>query len=204
MISQHQIVRLVEAREDAAAAQLIDRILANGRCRSTLARQTLTRSNALEVAALGLAIQRICEITYRPAPQSAALMARLLQLQRDDGTFRASPIGDDETILAATAVAIRALIAHQSQCAAFNMQLNAVVNHAIARGIDSLARAATNCLRDQLIIDPACWAIVLWQLGDIPDFRAHVPTEPLLDLLDQTGAQMIEDELTRYAHAMAA
>lgn len=204
MISQHQIVRLIESREVAAATQLIERILANGRCRSALARRMLARPGAVEPAALGLAIQRICEMTYRPAPNSALLVSRLLELQSPNGTFGSASLGDNDAFLAASAVAIRALVAYRSQCAAFQTQSNARVNFAIAQGIDALAHHAADCLRDQIILAPVAWAIVLWQLGDVVEFRARVRTDAMLDLLDQTGAELIEDELARYAHAMAA
>lgn len=201
MISQHQIVRLLETKE---FRQLIERILANGRCRSVLARRVLARPEAAEVAALGLAIQRLCEITYRPAPQTAALVSRLLQHQRPDGTFATAPTGDENAILASTSVAIRALIAHRSQAAAFGTPAAAPVDHAIARGVNMLATAAMQRLDHEHIDSPAAWAIILWQLGDVDQFRNRVSTESLLELLDQAGAEIIEDELTRYAHAMAA
>lgn len=201
MISQQQILRLIETRE---FRQLIARILANGRCRSTLARQTLARPDAVEVAAIGLATQRLCEITYRPAPQSAALILRLLQLQHEDGTFSAATCGDEDGILAATAVALRALVSYQSQCSAFSIPLNQQIEDAIARGLNALANAAAAQLIQQRLNDPACWAIVLWQLGDVAEFRQRVCIDSLLNLLTETGAEIIEDELARYAHAMAA
>ena len=201
MISQHLIVRLIEARE---YRQLIDRILANGRCRSPLAKRTLMQAEAAEVAAIGLAIQRICEITYRPAPQAAALVERLLQLQREDGTFNAAPGADHEVILAATAVAIRALISYQAQASALGLPGDSRVHHANARGVAALERAAASCLNQRMLDAPACWAIILWQLGDVAEFRQNICVEAILDLLNACGAEIIEEELARYAHAMAA
>ena len=201
MISQHLIVRLIEARE---YRQLIDRILANGRCRSPLAKRTLMRPEAAEVAAIGLAIQRICEITYRPAPQAAALVERLLQLQREDGKFNAATGADHEVILAATAVAIRALISYQDQGSALGLSGDSRVHHANARGVAALERAAASCLNKRMLDAPACWAIILWQLGDVAEFRQNICVEAILDLLNACGAEIIEEELARYAHAMAA
>ena len=60
MISQNQIERMIEARE---YRQLVVRILGNGRCRSRLAEQLLKRSDVAQAAALGLALQRLGELT---------------------------------------------------------------------------------------------------------------------------------------------
>jgi hypothetical protein len=201
MISQHQIVRLIEARE---YRQLTDRILANGRCRSPLARRTLMQPDAAQVAAIGLAIQRVCEMSYRPDASAAGLVHRLLDLQREDGMFKMATGADEPATIAATAVAIRALVTHESLCDGLGLSTGVRINSAICRGLDTLAAAAQHCLAHNRIASPAAWAIVLWQLGDIAEFRNRVSMDALLDLLDATGAELIEDELSRYAHAMAA
>lgn len=52
--------------------------------------------------------------------------------------------------------------------------------------------------------DGVAWAIVLWQLGDLAEFRRALNVDQLLHGLGESDADLVEDELCRYARAMAA
>lgn len=199
MISQPQIVRLIEAQE---YRHLIDRILANGRCRSAAARRVLMRPECAAVAALGLALQRLCEITYRPTPAAQMLAQQLIALQRDDGTFGDPLEISAESSLAATAVALRGLIAHASQIELTGAAAPESITTSIEDGVNALA-SQYHSMNDHGV-HAVDWAIVLWQLGETPHLRDHVPVDHLLTMLDETATDLIEDDLCRYAHAMAA
>src|SRR5690606_18238521 len=84
MINILQIDRLVEQR---AWERLIERILQNGRGGSLHVRLRLARREAAAPAALGLAIQRLCELTFGPTPIARGLVAQLLHLQDRSGGF---------------------------------------------------------------------------------------------------------------------
>src|SRR4029453_197859 len=106
MISQNQIVRLLDGKE---YRHLVERILSNGRCRSSAARSALTRQTTAEPAALGLGLQRLLELTYRPSPTADRICARLMHMQQPDGLFADSETRH-ESLLAASAVALGAVV----------------------------------------------------------------------------------------------
>ena len=72
----------------------------------------------------------------------------------------------------------------------------------ILLGLAALADMYTNRFSPKA--DGAGWAIVLWQLGDVEAFRKHLHVDELLANLSESALDSIEDELSRYAHAMAA
>src|SRR4051812_35090518 len=112
MISQNQIVRLIQAEE---FRQLIDRILANGRCNSAIAKRVLRQVEVAAPAALGLAIQRLSELTYGASRFAEVLASRLALMQGTDGMFGGGAQAPPESRLAATAAALRGLITFASQ-----------------------------------------------------------------------------------------
>lgn len=199
MISQNQILRLVEAHE---YRQLVDRILTNGRCRSQLARGMLNRPEAVPASALGLALQRLAELTYRPSELAEILARRLATLQRPDGLFGHGISPSNETLLAATATAVRGLMTTASHGPNASLEFCGPISIAIDRGLAALAQRYGD--GQHVGVDAVGWAIVLWQLGDVPEFRRLVPVDDLLAMLDESETDVVEDELCRYAHAMAA
>jgi hypothetical protein len=224
MLDANQIRRLLDSKE---FSQLIDRILMNGRCRSSLTRQMLRKKDVAVVSAIGLGLQRIIELTYRPTPMADALAKQVMDFQDQRGLFRTgmtangsggerrcaaapfatSTCGQDFTVgvLGASAVALRGLIGWRRQHETNRAFNNLEGSDVIQRGLDGIAglfeiqKESGDWL--QYAID---WAIVLWQLGDIEAFRAAVPIDELLDLLDSARAELSDDELCRYAHAVAA
>src|SRR4051812_34387650 len=103
MMNVRQIERLVERSEHR---QLAQRILLNGRCLHQQALERLTQPHNVETAALGLALQRIVELTYRPTAIAAAVAKQLLDLQQRDGLF-----GDASSAsVASSAAAVRGLM----------------------------------------------------------------------------------------------
>jgi hypothetical protein len=197
MISQSQIDRLLGSED---YGRLIERILSNGRCRSIVARDTLRQPGALLPAALGLALQRITELTYRPAPLADRLALSLVAIQREDGMF-GSDSASAPAELAATAIALRGLIgwiACRPTRADEHVQES---RSAVARGLQALSRRSR---APDLQVDALGWAIALWQMGDLVEFRSAVAIEKLLQAVGDCGAELIEPDLRRYARAMAA
>lgn len=199
MISMNQIARMIDHE---CHAQLIDRILSNGRCRSALVRQVLMESDALPTAALGLALQRISEMTYRPEPLSDSIAQHLLTLQRADGLFAGTADANLNISLAATAVAVRGLITHQSQRGMAGFATVSPINTAVDRALDALAFHLSQ--NDGKTLNTTVQAIILWQLGDVESFRARICIEDVVSQLDEAGAELLHDDLCRFAHAMAA
>jgi len=198
MISQNQIARLLECQEHR---HLVDRVLSNGRCRSNAARRALSREGALASAALGLGLQRLVELTYRPSAIADRVCAQLIAMQRPDGLFTNSNI-QHESLLSASAVAVRALTMWIDLQRHAGRGVTAGASDAVSRGIAALAGRFLGGIDAHA--DAVGWAVVLWQLGDVPAFRRAVPTDRLLERLDESAADLLEDELSRYAHAMAA
>lgn len=203
MISERQIARLVEFQE---YRQLVDRILSNGRCRSRAAQRILNHPEAAAPAALGLALQRISEITYGPTEAACALSRSLIAMQRRDGLFTVAQHPSLDCLLASTAAALRGLISfveqHRSTALMIHSPMVQAMDECIALGMAALA-----CLfrsGENVNTNAAGWAIVLWQLGDDARFRAAVPAAELLAMLENSSDEVVEDELCRYAHAMAA
>jgi hypothetical protein len=202
MITQTQILRLVEAQE---YSRLIDRLLSNGRCHSAQAIDLLGRPEAAAPVALGLALQRLCELTYWPHPHGAGLAHRLVRMQRRDGAFGGGLEPSADATLAATAAALRGLIdwLAQHNHSGRNDDRLALIRNSIDRAWRALATAcATARASDQW--DHVAWAIVLWQLGDCEDARLHLPIDRIRRQIEDSSAAPIADDLTRLALTMAA
>ena len=199
MISQNQIARLVELEE---YPQLVNRILANGRCRSSLARRVLSQPECAAPAATGLALQRAVELTYAPAALSAKLARKLVVMQRRDGFFgygRETPRG---LLLAATGTALGGLLSWSAQNRCCGAMVDPSVTSAIEFGLAALATCySSGGITDD---DAVGWAIVLWQLGGHAEFRCVVPVRELSELLEEVTSDLVGDDLSRYARVMAA
>jgi hypothetical protein len=199
MISRIQIQRMIQT---GAWTRLVERILANGRCRSLPARRRLSEDDSAAVAGLGLALQRLCEITYGPSGQSAGLAERLVRLQREDGLFAAGPTSSP----AATAVAIAALLAWREQRSAAGIGPDHALDRAIAVGLAALADALKRPGRKRP--DRVDVEVVLWQLGRHDAFRQAVPLADLAPAPGSggrgSGGRRRDDDLARFAAAAAA
>jgi len=199
MISQNQIVRLIEAEE---FRQLIQRVLSNGRCRSPMVLHVLSQPEAAATAAIGLALQRLGELTYRPTELANELARRLIGMQKIDGLFGPDASSSREAMLVATSTALRGLMTWRSQIEACGGEIDEPISHAIDQGLSALADVYSDA--PDVNEDAVAWAVVLWQLGDVAEFRRLVPVKDLLSMLDEAAADLVEDELCRYAHAVAA
>ena len=81
MLRLSNIMQLLRAEQ---FSHLVDRILANGRCRSRAVRRMLREAVVAEAAATGLALQRVLELTYGPTAEADELVHRLLRSQASD------------------------------------------------------------------------------------------------------------------------
>lgn len=188
------IPRLSHLADTQRFDRMLDEVARNGRPLPLAVRLRLSHAQCLPGAALGLALQRVCELTYRPTEASIRLLEGLLEARRDDGSFGPA---------AATAVALAAL------CAVVH-QLDALPGRASPRFIDEelerRARAAVPgaiawlaALQDDgdevdlfdeshgLVGDEVDSAIVLWQLGFEPRFTGAIRFADLLDAVDAHG-----------------
>lgn len=194
MISQVQIQRMVET---GAWGRLVQRILANGRCRSAAARRRLSEPGPAMVAGIGLALQRLCELTYGPSDIADGLAQRLLGLQRPDGLFS----GRETPSVSASAVALRGLLTwgeQRGQPADPDHHLDTAIERGIAAIATALSRPGQRPL-DRVEIE-----VVLWQLGHNDAFRRAVPVTRIAPSLAGSGRGRGGDDLTRFATAAAA
>lgn len=199
MFSLNQIERLMEV---GAYQRLIDRILANGRCDVLEARRRLGEGGNARLAALGLALQRCCELTYGPTEIGRQLAGELrLALLTGDNTLSMQPGAG------ALAVAARGLLDWIARLAQLDeTDSDASIEHTAVTRCLSLIGAAQD--RSGLIgNDAAESAIVLWQLGE----HAHdeVAISPHVDLMRLRTAVMrstdrADGALCRFAYAVAA
>jgi len=195
MISTAQIQRMVQT---GAFSRLVGRILANGRCESGPARRRLAEPLSAAPAGIGLALQRLCELTYGPSETAASLAERLLRLQRPDGLFGA---GADASV-AAAAVALRGLLDWRQQREDAGAAPDDRLEGAIRRGIDALA--AVLARRRTSRLDRVELEVVLWQLGRIRAFRRAVGVVKIAPSPAGPDARGRRDDLTRFATAAAA
>ncbi|MFM9959436.1 MAG: hypothetical protein ACKVZJ_15375 [Phycisphaerales bacterium] len=84
MLSPFRVARLVAGEE---FDRLLNEVLMNGRPVSLGVRLRLSTPESLPGCALGLALRRLTELTWRAEPPALELADRLLALQRDDGSF---------------------------------------------------------------------------------------------------------------------
>lgn len=201
MISLSQVERL---RATGQWAQLVRRLMRNGRASSGRAVDHLTRVDGVRPAALGLALQRVVELTYGPTAQAAALAEDLLALQDEGGLFRSFEPGvaSNATPWAATAVALRGLLDHGRQLKEAKEPIPARLHRAVRRGLAALAQGqgAGGLIGDDVTVS----AVALWQLGDHEAFRARVDHRRLLEIVSILEAGPAADDLLRLARAAAA
>lgn len=197
MLNLPRLARLAETGE---FDRLINDVARNGRPLPLGVRLRLSEAGSLPAAALGLALQRVVQLTYRPNHVSC-LLVRLLLAQRD----QAGAFGGH----ASTAVALAALFAFADQVATLpggrdpaaagpsapiDPALHTEIHRAIAGALHALHAAQNPGVvggvaarrgglfqsSGGLIGDELDSAIVLWQLGLEPRFAAAVRLEDLL------------------------
>ena len=150
----------------------------------------MSEAEAQPATALGLALQRVCDLTYRPTPASIVLLEGLLERQRPDGSFGG---------VAATAVALGALLGVIDQLRVLpgspsphfiEQALERSLNGAVGPALEFLKQAQNGPVGSQmdgLIGDEIDSAIVLWQLGLERRFASEVRYAELLESVDAHG-----------------
>lgn len=104
MLSPFRVARLIQSEE---FDRLLNEVLMNGRPVSLAVRLRLSDPRSLAPCAMGMALRRLTELTWKPEPPAFELAHRLIGLQGADGSFGS---------LAGTACAVGALLALKSQC----------------------------------------------------------------------------------------
>lgn len=191
MISLPRIARqMVEGQFDA----ILSDVVRNGRPLPLSVRLRLSEPEALPVSALGLALQRVLELTYRPTEVSIALLRGLLDRAREDGSFGS---------LSATAVALASMLAFRAQIdalpgvksGAVDRYLDPALDGALRRSIEGALgalSAAWDIAQDEaigpaLLGDEIDTAVALWQLAFAPAFGRAVPIAALFDAAEAHG-----------------
>jgi hypothetical protein len=201
MMTQERIVQDLERRDYQRLAR---NLLRNGRCHSRSAEAMLCLPGLVPSVGLGLALQRLSEIAYRPHPLATTFAHRLARMQQQDGLF-----GTGSAAVAATAVALRGLVDWlNEQVDGESREGDAVIRETIARAWKGLARRWTGSWRrtgtKTMTADDACWAVVLWQLGNVPHASAHLPITEIRRALARSSSVLRTDDLSRLALTMAA
>lgn len=199
MLTPTQIGRFIANKD---FRRLIDRLLSNGRCHSRRAQARLHEPEALEVAAIGLGLQRICELAYWSVPDGSDLAHQLLRLQRRDGSFgQRHAVADSQHLIEGSAVALRALIEWLD---AFDHREDerSLLEQSIERGLLALKREWRQ--RETGDSNDLAWAIVLWQMGDEDRARERLPMTAIRKRLSSVSPALLADDLTRLALTMAA
>ncbi len=192
MISLPKLVRLVAASEHG---RMLEEVVRNGRPLPLRVRLRLEDAETLPAAALGLALQRVTELTYRPTDTSLSLLFGLLELARPDGAFGS---------IAATAVALAAMHSTLDQLGSLPRgaegrfmapELESRCRWAAVSALHSLAQAqrcadlddSSEPIADGLIGDEIDSTITLWQLGFDARFAGAVRYEALLAAVEDRG-----------------
>lgn len=199
MMTAEQIIRSIENQEHR---RLVGRLLSNGRCLSRRAHEILHSNGALEPSAIGLGLQRICELTYWPLPAGAEIAHRLMWLQRRDGLFGAAhSTSPQDQLIAGSAVALRGLI-DWATAFAHREDERSLLQAAIHRGLTSIASSFDEA--PSASSREVSWAVVLWQLGDCDIASECLPLRSMRERVAASSPELLRDDLTRLALTMAA
>jgi len=184
MISLPKLARLAEARR---YDDLLEEVTRNGRPLPLEIRLRLAEPEAAPIAGLALAIQRVCELTYRPTPVLLELASRLLELQRPAGDF---PGGPGVTALAFGALAdIEAMLdalPGDPSPRYIDADLARSISGAAARSLEALTHAQREG-DDGLIGDELDTTIALWRLLDSPRLGARIDLPALIEAAGARG-----------------
>ncbi|MHC5114108.1 MAG: hypothetical protein ACYTGP_06740 [Planctomycetota bacterium] len=105
MMSLRQIEQLIERK---SYRRLLDRLLDNGRCVRQHVRRRLHEPPYLVGTALGLALQRVCELSYGPS-EIGARLAEEVRLRLGMAVEALTSANASPDALASAAVALRGL-----------------------------------------------------------------------------------------------
>ncbi len=165
--------------------RLLNDILHNGRPVPLAARIRLSASEAVRPAALGLALRRIAELTYRPVDEAAAIVTALLEEQRPDGSFGS---------IAATAAAVAGLSAFMDQHRPLRIASDRpdalVVGSAeagLASALSWFDAMSAGARADGLIGDRLDSALIAWLFQSDPRLTGWRGFGPLLRSIDRAG-----------------
>jgi hypothetical protein len=217
MLSIAHIARMSESDD---WERLIDHILSNGRGDHLAIRLRLSQPHSAGTAATALALQRIVELAYGPAPAAERLARRLVSMQQPDGRFRGMPAAHDLALTTclhsrdrdgatpapsghgAAAAAIRALIEHARRRDESGAPADPVIATAIDRGLHAISAAqrSDGGIGEDSVED----AIILWQLGGCGEFRAAVRYLDFVEVVESPVHPAIDGGVRRLALAAAA
>jgi hypothetical protein len=176
--------------------RLIERILRNGRCPHPSARTVLCAADSARPAALGLALQRWCELTWDVNETAATIAGKLLAIQRPDGLFGDGPTGS----IASAAVAVRGLLDWGERYESGGRGIPSELHTAAHRALHAIAASQDHT--GLLGGDPIASSIGLWQLGDQALARRKLNMPALLAAVN--AASTSDSDLCRFAYAVAA
>jgi len=168
MMTLSQVERWVEQE---AHQVLLDAVVTNGRRVGLAARLRLSDPAGLAGASVGLALQRVLELSYAATPLTRRLAEVLLACQQRDGGFGT---------VAATASAARALL-ELSRHPAGAAERECIEGAARWAIWNLFLQQSAGGERDGLIGDGIDSAICLWQLGREPAFAGVVRIDALQD-----------------------
>lgn len=212
MLSVKQIHQQVHSR---AHRRLTQRILANGRCQSPRILKRLLEPGAAAPAALGLALQRLFELTWGSSTESRLILSRLLACQAIGGLF-----GDPDLIsgdgrngdvgkfvsIAATAVAVRTLTIAFDRMGSHDFEERFTDLPRLKASQERATTALTRSLKASNSDDfnDVDAAIVLWQLGDLKPLARNLGLDHLAVRLKKRAGLEHCGELFEYAYSSAA
>ncbi len=158
MLSEFRIRKLVSSQH---FSQLLDELAHNGRPIGLSVQLRLSDPENLTIASIGLAIQRMTEITFAANQTTSDLIRLLLHAQHSDGGFGS---------IAGSAIALHALFDARSQCGVASM-----LQHDIDRAIGPVLMWLAQRQRASGVIGDAIDAsICRWQLGRCDAFRVAI------------------------------
>ncbi|HVZ93642.1 MAG TPA: hypothetical protein VG797_03945 [Phycisphaerales bacterium] len=188
MINLPKIIRLSRAGD---FDRVFEESLRSARPIPLPVRLRLSAPHSVAASAIGLALQRVVDLTYMPTDVTRELLTALIDRQQPDGSFGT---------LGATAVAAAALAAvtrqvdslsglragQECMTAAERDQLRA----AAVAACEALASACTlfgGRIGARLGMDPIDAAIVLWQAAPSPRLAAAADVDRLLESAERAG-----------------
>ncbi len=189
MLNLPRLARLAVAGD---FERILEEVTRNGKPLPLPVRLRLSESRGLPAAALGLALQRVTQLTYRPTPVAISLARGIVALADPSGLFGT---------IAATAPALAGLLAFTDQLRSLptsahpDPELVRSIDLAIANSLHRLHRAQEESPAARLgepptlIGDELDSAIVLWQLGLEPRFTSRIRFEDLLNSIGDTAAR---------------
>jgi hypothetical protein len=191
MLSVPTMTRNVQAKHFRL---LLDRVMGNGR-RFPAAAAALARPDRIEVAAVGLALQRALELTYAVDSTAWELARRLIAKQREDGAFGSGSVV--ETSVAARALAELLARLERPQ----EVELARRASLALQGGLHWLAGELDDVMDS---IDGIDATVVFWQVSDCVICREALPVQRLREVVCGSPAAEEAGELHHLVRLLAA